>query len=133
VLSAVPAGSPCNAVTTASNSESFFSNDILSNGSYANYNILAALISNISRDVRYASIDLGGTSLNSPSYGGKQTVSTTLKNTDTKIYDPATKDVIKVNYAFGTVQQTVFAIVAAAAPVAALALGIIMFIRRRNL
>ncbi len=117
----------------ASNSEKFFSNDILANGSYANYNILAALISNISRDVRYASIELGGTSLNSPSYGGKQTVSTTLNKTDTKVYDPATKDVIKVNYAFGATQQTVFTVIVSAVPVTVLVLGVIMFIRRRNL
>lgn len=117
----------------ASNSEDFLSNDILSNSSYANYNVLATLVSNISRTDRYASIDLGGTSLNSPSYGGKQTVSTTLNKTDTDVYDPATRQPIKTNYAFGTTQQVIFTIVAAALPTLALVFGLVVFIKRRNL
>ncbi len=117
----------------ASNSEDFLSNNMLANSSYANYNVLSSLISNISRTDRYASIDLGGTSLNSPSYGGKQLVSTTLSATTNKVYDPATKQVVKVNYAFGTTQQVIFTILAAALPTMALVMCLVMFIKRRNL
>ena len=48
-----------------------FSNAILGNGSYANYEIMSALVENISRIDAYASIELGGTSFNSPNLGGK--------------------------------------------------------------
>lgn len=117
----------------ASSSEDFLSNTLLANSSYANYNVLASLMSNLSRTDRYASIELGGTSLNSPSYGGKQMVSTTLTSTDTNVYDTETKKIIKVNYAFGTAQVVTFTTIVAAIPVSLLVVGIVMYIKRRNL
>jgi hypothetical protein len=48
-----------------------FSNAMLGNGSYANFEIMSALVENISRIDTYASIELGGTSFNSPNLGGK--------------------------------------------------------------
>ena len=44
---------------------------MLGNGSYANFEIMSALVENISRIDTYASIELGGTSFNSPNLGGK--------------------------------------------------------------
>ena len=47
-----------------SNSADFFSNELLGNSSYANYDVLASVISNISRTDRFATIELGGLSYN---------------------------------------------------------------------
>ena len=111
----------------------FLSSDILGNRSYANYNIVSSLIGSISRTDRFASMSLGGMSQNSPSYGGKQTVSTELKNTLTKVWSSDAKEVIAINQAFGALQQILFTIVIVIFPTAALALGVIMWLKRRNL
>jgi hypothetical protein len=62
----------------ASNSEYFYSNDILGNTSFSNYDILSSLITTVSRTQRYAPMDLGGTSANSSSQGGKWLVNMEL-------------------------------------------------------
>ena len=63
---------------TASNA--FLTNDLLANNSLANYDVLSALIDNISRIDMYGSLEIGGISLNSKSFGGKQLVSTTMSS-----------------------------------------------------
>ena len=64
------------------NSAEFFSNELLGKSSYANFDIVSALVENISRVDIYASLELGGTSLNSSSYGGKQMVETEMRVSD---------------------------------------------------
>lgn len=65
------------------NSADFFSTDYIGNPSYANYDVLSALIENMARTDNYASIELGGISLNSPNLGGKPYVDTDMYlNTD---------------------------------------------------
>lgn len=115
------------------NTADFLSSDILGNRSYSNYNIVSSLIGSISRTDRYASMSLGGLSQNSPSYGGKQTVSTELTNTVTKVWSPDASEVIAVNEAFGALQQIIFTVIIAIFPVAALILGVVMWLKRRNL
>ena len=117
----------------ATNSEDFFSSEVLGNLSYANYSIMSTVITNISRTDRYASIELGGTSLNSPKYGGKQTVSTTLAATDTKVYSSDAKEVVKINKGVGSGIRTAVTVVASAVPVAVLTVGVCVFVRRKFL
>lgn len=115
------------------NTADFLSSDILGNRSYANYNIVSSLVGSISRTDRFASMSLGGMSQNSPSYGGKQTVSTELKNTLTKVWSSDAKEVIAINQAFGALQQIIFTTVIVIFPTAVLVLGVIMWLKRRNL
>ena len=115
------------------NSADFFSNDILSNGSYANRGIMASVISSIGRVDRYASIDLGGHSYNSGSYGGKQTVSTTLTEKDVNVYAPDASEVIAVNKAFNSAHSFVYSLVVFTPPVVLLCVGVVMYIKRRNM
>lgn len=115
------------------NTADFLSSDILGNRSYANYNIVSSLVGSIARTDRFASMSLGGMSLNSPSYGGKQTVSTELKNTLTKVWSSDAKEVIAINQAFGALQQIIFTTVIVIFPIAVLVLGVIMWLKRRNL
>ncbi len=116
-----------------SNSEDFFSNEILGNASYSNYDVLASVISNITRTDRFASIELGGFSYNSTSFGGKQTLSTELSPSPSKIYTWDASDVIKNNKGLGRGAIVVYTILVMVAPVAILTLGIIMFIKRKFL
>ena len=115
------------------NSESFLSNELIGNKSYANHNIMASLISSISRIDRYASMSLGGLSQNSPSYGGKQMQSTTLSDEVVEVYSPDAKEIIAVNRAFMPAHQVVITVVVSAFPVALIVLGIIVSIKRKYL
>lgn len=117
----------------AANSADFFSNELLGNASYANFDIVSALINNISRTDEYGSTDVGGTSLNSKSYGGKQLTVTKLSETETKIYSPDAKEVVRVNRGITKADITVYTVLVAIPPVAVLVLGVILCIRRRFL
>lgn len=116
-----------------SNSVDFFSNELLGNPSYANYDILASVITNISRTDRYASIELGGLSLNSPSFGGKQLASTTLSDTPSKVYSWDAKEVLKYNKGLSNTAIVIYTIIVMSVPAAALALGVVVFIKRKYL
>ncbi len=70
------------------NSADFLGNELLYNSSYANFDIVSAVVNNISRTDVYASIELGGISLNSPKYGGKQLVYDTLSEKAATVYNP---------------------------------------------
>ena len=116
-----------------SNSADFFSNEILGNTSYANYDILSSVVTNISRTDRYATIELGGMSYNSPSFGGKQTLPTELSDSPTKIYSSDAKEVLKYNKGLSSSGIVAYTVVVMIAPVAVLSLGIVVFIKRKFL
>ena len=116
-----------------SSSPDFFSDVLLDNPSYANYDILASVISNISRTDRYASIELGGLSLNSPSFGGKQTLSTELSESPSKIYTWDGKEVVKYNQGISLTAIVIFTVIIMAVPVAIAVFGIVVFIKRKFL
>lgn len=116
-----------------SNSSDFFSNELLGNSSYANYDVLASVVSNISRTDRYATIELGGLSLNSPSFGGKQMASTTLSDSPSKVYSWDAKEVIKYNKGLSETAVVIYTVIVMAVPTAAAVLGIVVFIKRKYL
>lgn len=115
------------------NSADFFSEEILGNTSYANYDVMASVISNISRTDRYATIELGGLSMNSTSFGGKQTLSTELSNSPSKIYSWDAKEVIKYNRGLSGTAIVIYTIIVMAVPAAILTVGIVVFIKRKFL
>ncbi len=63
------------------------SNAYLANYAYSNYDIMFSLVRFISRTDEYASMELGGTSLNSSKLGGKPLVSDTLDPEGNEVYD----------------------------------------------
>ncbi len=115
------------------NSSEFFTNDVLGNHAYANYSVMATVINNISRTDRFASIELGGGSPNSPSFGGKQVQTTVLSETDTKIYSWDAMQVVTVNKGFTTADRALFTVIVFVAPLVAFLSGIAMFIKRKFL
>lgn len=127
------------------NSASFFSNETLGNASYANYDIVSAVVNNISRIDEYASSDIGGTSLNSTSYGGKMQIDTRIKETglskeNYKVYsnkpdpeNPNILHVLKVNDGLSSGTRTAFVVLMSLIPAAVLAFGVVVYIKRRYL
>lgn len=115
-------------------SAEFFSNALLSNASYANYDIVSALVNNISRTDVYASMELGGTSLNSSSYGGKILVDDSLSAEDVEVYDnKAGQYTGEINYGMSNAAKTVYTVVIAIVPAVFLVLGIITCVKRKFL
>ncbi len=114
-------------------SPDFYSAELLGNPSFANYDIMLSLLRNISRTDRYVTSDLGGLSLNSSSYGGKQLVTTDLSEESTVVMSPDAKTIIKHNKGFTDTPKVVFTCIVMTVPVCALAVGVVVFIKRKFL
>ena len=110
----------------------FFSNELLGNPAYANYDVMQSVITNISRTDRYASMELGGLSYNSPNFGGKQTIDATINEQDTSYYNG---DGSEAGFVKGLSdgEVTAYTIMVFAMPVAVFVLGVVMFIKRKYL
>ena len=108
-----------------------FSNEILGNASYANFDIMSALVENISRIDEHASLELGGTSLNSNKIGGKPLQNTTINETSTTKYNSQTgRDEIVVK-GLTTSDRTFLTVLVMSAPVVIAALGIVIRVKRK--
>ena len=114
-------------------SAQFLSNDLLGNTSYANYDVVASLINNISRIDEYGSLEIGGTSLNSSSFGGKQLVSTTMSEDGSNVYSPDGKELIRHNYGLSKAAIAVYSVIVFAIPLTVAVLGVIVRIKRKFL
>ena len=107
-------------------SADFFSNELLGEASYANFNIMSALTEHMARSDEYASQDLGGTSLNSENLGGKQLA-------DTSIYsvDDTSADTEKALITSGA--QIAFTVIVMLVPLTLAIFGIVVCVKRRFL
>ncbi len=112
------------------NSASFFSDQTLGNPSFANFDVTSALVENISREDVYASMDLGGSSLNSSSYGGKRLQKETIATMVTEIY-ANDGSVIKTNQAITAGAKALVITVALVIPFGVAIAGIFIHLRRR--
>lgn len=115
-----------------SNSADFLGRELLSDRAYANYDIVSAVINNISRTDEYASIKLGGLSANSPKYGGKQLIYDTLSETMNEIYNPDAT-VKGHTKAFSSGVRTVIATISIVVPLIPLLTGVAIKLRRKFL
>ena len=119
-------------------SPDFFSNELLGSAYYANYEITAALINNMSRVDYYASMDLGGTSLNSSSLGGKQLVTDELSTEDRTVYSTSKNEegkyeIVKVNSGISNATRITFTVIVALVPLAAATVGTVICVKRKFL
>jgi hypothetical protein len=114
-------------------SAEFFTNKLVSNASFANYDVLSGLIDNISRIDLFGSLDIGGTSPNSNSFGGKQLVSTDIGTEDTKVYTPDGKDVLRINHRITNAEIGFYTAVVLLIPIALAIYGTVRLIKRRCL
>ena len=123
------------------NSPDFLSGDLLGEASYANFDILSAVINNISRVDEHASTNLGGTSLNSLSMGGKKIIPTTMSTEDVTINSNKYVNddnaqgliLIKQNRGISTGVIVAITIIVSVIPLAVATVGIIVGIKRRHL
>ena len=115
------------------NSADFLSNEILGNPSYANYDVMASVISNISRTDKYATTDLGGLTANSSSVGGKRCVSTELSTSPVDILSADMTKIIGTKKGINDTAVIAYTIVVMAVPVSILVFGIVVFIKRKIL
>ena len=115
----------------AAASGDFFSSDTLGNAAYSNYDIVSSLTNTISRIDVYASLDLGGISLNSSSVGGKMIFEDTLYDYDYPVYDYSAQIELGTKWGLGTGEKVFYTILFALPAVAALAFGIYVCVKRR--
>jgi hypothetical protein len=122
----------------AAASSDFFSSDYLGNASYANYDIVSAMMKDIARLDTPADSSLGGTSANNgESFLGKYLVDLTLKSETENVYewDAVQKRyvVVDVIYGLSNTAKIVYACVAAAIPLVVAITGIVVCIKRKYL
>ena len=109
------------------NSADFFSNEILGNASFSNYEVMSALTENMIRSDEYADIELGSTSANSMNQGGKLLLDTTMYSTD--YYE----DDVLVAKGLSSGTVIFYTVLVMLVPLAIGAFGIAVRIRRRFL
>lgn len=115
------------------NTKDFFSNEIIGNSYYANYDVVSSLINNISRLDVHAANELGGGSLNSPTYGGKQIHNSYLSNETVNVYSSDAKEIIETNHAITNGMKAFITVVAVIFPLSLTVLGIVVKIKRKFL
>ena len=121
------------------NSADFFSSTLLSEPSYANYDIISAVVDRISRVDDYASLNLGGSSFNSSSIGGKLIIPMHMSEIDETITSNKLDDkgmayeTIKENHGISKTEKIVYTSFIFAIPAALAVLGIIVSVKRRYL
>jgi hypothetical protein len=103
-------------------------NEYLTNASYANYDVMFALIRQVSRVTKYADFNLGSTSLNSEKVGGKRLQYCKMQPND------YTEAITRDEYAgFTSASLTVWTLVIASIPVLAVPIvGTVVYLKRRN-
>ena len=116
-----------------SNSADFFTNPFMGSSAYSNYDVLVAAAVNTTRSDEHASIDLGGTSQNSSSYGGKMIISEKMTALGEAIYYKDASTPIKKNYGLATSEIVVYSVFIFLLPVAVATVGIIVKIKRKYL
>ena len=116
-----------------SNSADFFTNPFMGSSAYSNYDVLVAAAVNTTRTDEHASIDLGGTSQNSSSYGGKMLISDKMTALGEVIYYKDASKPIKQNYGLATSEIVVYSVFIFLLPVAVATAGIVVKIKRKYL
>ena len=118
-------------------SADFFSTDLLSNASYANYDIISSLVQNIARTDTYADSSLGGLSMNNSddSFGGKMLLDSSIREQDEFIeaYTPSGKIETTIKKGLTDTRMIIFASIIAAIPIAIAVTGVVICVKRKYL
>ena len=116
-------------------STDFFSSDYLGNTSYANFDIVSALVQNICRLDTLADDSLGGGNMNGEKFYGKQIVDTAIRSEDefTDIFNDDGTPGKEVKYGLTAKRRNVIIAVIATVPVLIAAAGIVVCVKRKYL
>ncbi len=120
-------------------SASFFSSELIGNTSYANYDVMSALVYNIARLESYADESLGGVTMNTnnDSFLGKMLVDMSLSEEDRVEYEwdeESEKQVLskKIN-GIGNAEKIIFTVIIAIIPFIFAVVGIVICVKRKYL
>ena len=111
----------------------FFSNELLGNDAYANYEIMGSLLNTITRVDVFASMELGGISMNSTSSGGKQVFEENLYESDYDVIDYTKMEIIGTKEGISSSDKGWYLALFLALPTLLFAIGAVVCIRRRFL
>ena len=114
------------------NSADFFSREVLFNSAYANFEIVSAVVNNISRNDVYASMDLGGSSVNSTKFAGKILVYDNLTEEPADIYG-GNAQLVGTTRGFTGAIKVIIIVIACTVPCVPLVIGVIIKLRRKFL
>ena len=115
------------------NSKDFFSSAFVGSSAYSNYDVIVALAQNATRSDEHASIELGGISQNSPSYGGKLLISTDMTALGESLYDKDPSKPIKYNHGISLPEIVLYSIIIFLVPITIAAVGIVVRVKRKYL
>ena len=118
-------------------SPDFFSGSTVGNPSYANFDVISALVQNIARLETHADSSLGGLSMNNSDdkFGGKMLVVSSRREDD-KVqteYDENGKRVTKTYLGLTAPKRVIYTVIIFAIPLAILVVGVVMHIKRKYL
>ena len=111
----------------------FFSNELLANDSFANYEVMSALLNTITRIDVFASMELGGISMNSTSSGGKQVFEENLYEDDYQVIDYTKLESVGTKSGISDGEKGWYLALFLALPTILFAIGAVVCIRRRFL
>lgn len=116
-------------------STDFLSSDYLGNSSYANFDVVSALVQNICRLDTFADTSLGGGSMNGEKFYGKEIVNSTIRAEDESksVYNDAGELVKETYLGLTTPRRNVIIAVLVVIPTVIAAVGIFVCIKRKYL
>ena len=115
------------------NSADFLTNPFIGSSAYSNYDVLVATALNTTRADDHASMELGGISLSSPSFGGKMLVTDKLSSQGQAIYHKDPSEPIKYNYGITLPEIVLYSIMIFLVPTAIAVVGIVIRVKRKYL
>jgi hypothetical protein len=118
-------------------SPDFFSGSTIANPSYANFDVISALVQNIARLETHADSSLGGLSMNNSDdkFGGKMLVDFSMREED-KVesqYDEEGRRITKTYLGLTTPKKIIYTVIIFAISLAAAIVGAVMHIKRKYL
>ena len=135
----IDTGSRTHSYLFAAASADFFSSDLLGNASYANYDIVSAMIHNVARLETHADSELGGMSANNSddTFLGKYLVDTEISEDDRVIREWSEEKQMQVAvrtiYGLTMTEKIVYTVIIALIPLAIAVTGVVVSIKRKYL
>ena len=119
-------------------SRDFFKNELIGNASYANYDIVSALVQNIARLETHAPSTLGGLSLNNSddTFGGKMLDDASIRNKDEYIQgvnENGDVVVVETRHGLTTAMLVIIIVIASVIPLSIAVLGLVICLKRKYL
>lgn len=119
-------------------SRDFFKNELIGNASYANYDIVSALVQNIARLETHAPSTLGGLSLNNSddTFGGKMLDDASIRSKDEYIQgvnENGDVVVVETRHGLTTAMLVIIIVIASVIPLSIAVLGLVICLKRKYL